>query len=173
MHAATLADGRQVVVKVLRPDIEKQIDADIALLKSAAALVERTHPRADKIRPREVVATLDGKNITAEEFQQLIVAMDPKAREVARNSAPEMLRYVGWLRRMGAEAEKRGLPAQSPLQLQLEMARIQLLSNAVIQQHEIEEVVTPFEQRGYYQANMAAYSLPITPPPSTNRLRGR
>lgn len=59
VHAATLADGRQVVVKVLRPDIEKQIDADIALLKSAAALVERAHPRADKIRPREVVAEVE------------------------------------------------------------------------------------------------------------------
>jgi len=59
VHAATLADGRQVVVKVLRPDIEKQIDADIALLKSAAALIERAHPRADKIRPREVVAEVE------------------------------------------------------------------------------------------------------------------
>ena len=59
VHAATLDDGRQVVVKVLRPDIEKQIDGDIALLKSLAALVERTHPRADKIRPREVVAEIE------------------------------------------------------------------------------------------------------------------
>jgi parvulin-like peptidyl-prolyl isomerase len=119
---------------------------------------EERQIQIDPSRPREVVATLDGKDITAEEFQQLIVAMDPKAKEVARNSAPEMLRYVGTLRRMGAEAEKRGLPSKGPLQLQLEMARIQLLSNAVIQQHEIEEVVTPFEQRGYYQANLAAYS---------------
>ncbi|WP_449468496.1 ubiquinone biosynthesis regulatory protein kinase UbiB [Stenotrophomonas humi] len=59
VHAATLDDGRKVVVKVLRPDIEKQIDGDIALLKSLAALVERTHPRADKIRPREVVAEIE------------------------------------------------------------------------------------------------------------------
>ena len=58
VHAATLDGGRQVVVKVLRPDIEKQIAGDIALLKSLAALVERTHPRADKIRPREVVAEI-------------------------------------------------------------------------------------------------------------------
>jgi peptidyl-prolyl cis-trans isomerase C len=112
----------------------------------------------DPSRPREVVATLDGKDITAEEFQHLIVAMDPKAKEAAGNSAPEMLRYVGLLRRMGAEAEKRGLAEHNPLKLQLEMARMQLLSNAVIQQHEIEEIVTPFEQRGYYQANQAAYS---------------
>jgi len=112
----------------------------------------------DPSRPREVVATLDGQNITAEEFQQLIIAMDPKAKEGTRSSAPEMLRYIGWLRRMGTEAQKRGLAEEKGLKLQLEMTRIQLLSNAVIQQHEIEEVVTPFEQRGYYQANLAAYS---------------
>lgn len=64
VHAATLhpdANGtsREVVVKVLRPDIEKQIAADISLLKSAAALVDRTHPSADKIRPREIVAEIE------------------------------------------------------------------------------------------------------------------
>jgi len=59
VHAATLAGGRQVVVKVLRPGIERQIVADIALLNSLATLVERTHPRADKIRPREVVAEIE------------------------------------------------------------------------------------------------------------------
>ncbi|MFT4196585.1 MAG: AarF/UbiB family protein, partial [Pseudoxanthomonas sp.] len=59
VHAASLHDGRQVVVKVLRPDIEKQIAADIALLKSAAAAVEYAHPSADKIRPKEVVAEIE------------------------------------------------------------------------------------------------------------------
>lgn len=112
----------------------------------------------DPAKPREVVATLDGQPVTAEEFQQLIVAMDPKAKEAARNNATEMLRYVGWLRRMGAEAEKRGLPARDPLKLQLELTRIQILSNAAIQQHELDEVVTPFDQRGYYQANQSKYS---------------
>ncbi|HZH43191.1 MAG TPA: ubiquinone biosynthesis regulatory protein kinase UbiB [Lysobacter sp.] len=59
VHAATLHDGRQVVVKVLRPDIEAKIHGDIALLKALAALVERTHPKADKIRPRAVVAEIE------------------------------------------------------------------------------------------------------------------
>jgi len=59
VHAARLPGGREVVVKVLRPDIEKQIDGDIALLSSIAALVERAHPRADKIRPREVVREIE------------------------------------------------------------------------------------------------------------------
>ena len=59
VHAATLHGGREVVVKVLRPGVEKQIAADISLLKSAAALVDRTHPSADKIRPREIVAEIE------------------------------------------------------------------------------------------------------------------
>jgi ubiquinone biosynthesis protein len=59
VHAATMADGREVVVKVLRPGIEKQIAADVALLKWIAGVVDRTHPNADKIRPREVVAEIE------------------------------------------------------------------------------------------------------------------
>ena len=59
VHAATLAGGREVVVKVLRPDIEKQIAGDISLLNSVAALVDRAHPSADKIRPRAIVAEIE------------------------------------------------------------------------------------------------------------------
>jgi ubiquinone biosynthesis protein len=64
VHAATLppdADGvsREVVVKVLRPDIEKQIAGDIALLKAVAGVVDRTHPSADKIRPRAIVEEIE------------------------------------------------------------------------------------------------------------------
>src|SRR5690606_37079609 len=64
VHAATLPaqdamPPRDVVVKVLRPGIRRQIAQDIALLKSVAALVDRTHPSADKIRPREVVAEIE------------------------------------------------------------------------------------------------------------------
>jgi ubiquinone biosynthesis protein len=59
VHAARLHDGRQVVVKVLRPDIRNQIDADIALLRFLAGIVDRTHPNANKIRPSDVVAEIE------------------------------------------------------------------------------------------------------------------
>ena len=59
VHAATLPGGREVVVKVLRPGIRRQIAGDIALLESIAAIVERAHPNADKIRPREIVAEIE------------------------------------------------------------------------------------------------------------------
>ena len=64
VHAATLPaiaeqPPREVVVKVLRPGIERQIAADVALLKNIAAIVDRAHPSADKIRPREIVAEIE------------------------------------------------------------------------------------------------------------------
>jgi ubiquinone biosynthesis protein len=64
VHAATLpavagAAPREVVVKVLRPGIKRQIAQDIALLRAVAGVVERTHPSADKIRPREIVREIE------------------------------------------------------------------------------------------------------------------
>ncbi|HUA79281.1 MAG TPA: ubiquinone biosynthesis regulatory protein kinase UbiB [Dyella sp.] len=55
VHAATLHDGRAVVVKVLRPRIAERIARDVSLLHSLGHLAQRWHPNADKIRPRDVV----------------------------------------------------------------------------------------------------------------------
>jgi len=59
VHAATLKDGREVVVKVLRPNIHTRVNDDVALLRAIAASVERFHPNADKIRPREIVDEIE------------------------------------------------------------------------------------------------------------------
>jgi ubiquinone biosynthesis protein len=56
VHLGTLKDGREVAVKVLRPDVEREIAKDLALLETAAALVERLSPEGRRLRPREVVA---------------------------------------------------------------------------------------------------------------------
>lgn len=59
VHAATLHDGRQVVVKVLRPGIDGRIARDVRLLRSLGELAQRWHPNADKIRPLDVVAEVE------------------------------------------------------------------------------------------------------------------
>ncbi len=64
VHAAELpatptAPAREVVVKILRPDIHTRIDDDIALLHALAGIAERVHPKPDKIRPRDVVAEIE------------------------------------------------------------------------------------------------------------------
>lgn len=56
VHAARLPDGRAVVVKVLRPGIEKVIRRDIALLYAIAHLADRYWSEARRLRSVEVVA---------------------------------------------------------------------------------------------------------------------
>src|SRR5205807_29286 len=56
VHLATLHDGREVAVKVLRPRVEDEIAKDVALLAAAAQFVERLWPDGRRLKPREVVA---------------------------------------------------------------------------------------------------------------------
>jgi len=56
VHAATLNSGEEVVVKVVRPGIEKIIRQDIALLYTLARLLQRYSPDGRRLRPVEVVS---------------------------------------------------------------------------------------------------------------------
>ena len=55
VHPATLHDGREAVVKVVRPGIKKQLRKDIDLLKAIAQLAEKLLQAGAKIQPLEVV----------------------------------------------------------------------------------------------------------------------
>jgi ubiquinone biosynthesis protein len=59
VHFATLPDGREVAVKILRPGIRPVIDHDIALLQVAATLLEKLWADGRRLKPREVVAEFD------------------------------------------------------------------------------------------------------------------
>ncbi len=56
VHAATLTDGRPVVVKVLRPGMREVIGRDLEVLHTLAALAERYWSDSRRFRPKEVVA---------------------------------------------------------------------------------------------------------------------
>ena len=59
VHFATLMDGREVAVKVLRPGMLDVIDDDLALLRTLAGWVERFSADGRRLKPREVVAEFD------------------------------------------------------------------------------------------------------------------
>jgi ubiquinone biosynthesis protein len=56
VHFATLHDGREVAVKVLRPGVEAAIARDVALMETAAGLAERLWIDGRRLKPRQVVA---------------------------------------------------------------------------------------------------------------------
>ncbi|XEI32829.1 ubiquinone biosynthesis regulatory protein kinase UbiB [Aeromonas veronii] len=56
VHTARLREsGREIVIKVIRPDIEPVIDADLRLMRALARLVARFVPQSARLRPIEVV----------------------------------------------------------------------------------------------------------------------
>lgn len=59
VHAARLLDGREVVVKVVRPNIEKVIRRDVSLLYIVAGLAERYWSEGRRLHPTEVITELE------------------------------------------------------------------------------------------------------------------
>ena len=65
VHAARLPDGRDVVVKILRPNVRALIQRDIEVLYAIAGLAERYWPEARRLHPVEVVAEFE-RTLTVE-----------------------------------------------------------------------------------------------------------
>lgn len=59
VHFATLPDGREVAVKVLRPNLLPAIEKDLALMRMMAGWVEKASADGKRLKPREVVAEFD------------------------------------------------------------------------------------------------------------------
>ena len=59
VHFATLKNGKEVAVKVLRPGMKKSIDEDVALMHIAADWIGRVWADGKRLKPKEVVAEFD------------------------------------------------------------------------------------------------------------------
>jgi ubiquinone biosynthesis protein len=77
VHSATLPDGRDVVVKVVRPGIRKLIRRDIDLLMAIAKLAEKYWEGGQRVRPPEFVR----------EFETFVFDELDMTREAANASA--------------------------------------------------------------------------------------
>ena len=77
VHEAILPDGREVVVKVVRPGIRRQIRRDIDLLMTIAQLAEKYWEDAARVKPPEFVR----------EFEMFIFDELDMNREAANASA--------------------------------------------------------------------------------------
>jgi len=90
VHPATLHDGTDVVVKVVRPGIYKTIDRDIILLDQMARLVEKYSSEGRRLKPVEVVD--DYSNTIHAELNLAIEASN--ATQLRRNFEDSDLIYV-------------------------------------------------------------------------------
>jgi len=56
VHTAELPDGKEVVVKVLRPGVREKIEQDLEVLRTIAALAARYWEHGKRLKPLEVVS---------------------------------------------------------------------------------------------------------------------
>jgi ubiquinone biosynthesis protein len=90
VHTAALPDGREAIVKVLRPGVRAQIRRDVDVLHSLAALAERYWGEVRRLRPREVVREFD--NTLMHELDLMREAAN--AAQLRRNFEGSPLLYV-------------------------------------------------------------------------------
>jgi ubiquinone biosynthesis protein len=76
VYKAELHDGQKVVVKVVRPNIEKRIRRDTELLMMLASLVDRYWAESSRIKPKQIVA----------EFEKTLINELDLVREAANAS---------------------------------------------------------------------------------------
>ncbi len=58
VHAATMLDGRDVVVKVLRPNVQKHVTRDLDLLAVIAGIVQFAYPPIRRFKPRALLSEI-------------------------------------------------------------------------------------------------------------------
>jgi len=76
VHAATLLNGKPVVVKVLRPNIYKIIQRDLELMRMIGRLAQRYWKAARRFKPKDIVA----------EFEKTLIDELDLTREAANAS---------------------------------------------------------------------------------------
>jgi ubiquinone biosynthesis protein len=90
VHTAQLPNGQEVIVKLLRPGVQQQIEQDLDVLRLLAGLADRYWEHGKRLRPLEVVA----------EYEQTIIDELDLMREAAntaqlkRNFAGSDMLYV-------------------------------------------------------------------------------
>ena len=90
VHPATLKDGREVVVKVLRPNVEKQVERDTGLLYMIARAGEKWWSEGNRLRLVEVVSQYE--KIITDELDLMREAAN--ASQLRRNFENSDLLYV-------------------------------------------------------------------------------
>ena len=95
VHAATIDNGKQVVVKVLRPNIKETIDRDLSLMYLLADLTSAFWSDGKRLRPREVVGEYE-KTIYDELDMQREAANAAQLKRNFENSNELYIPEVYW-----------------------------------------------------------------------------
>jgi parvulin-like peptidyl-prolyl isomerase len=124
------------------------------LLYIAFALSLRAQALDD---PKKVVATVAGKDVTAAEIQKMLATFDAQMVQTFQRSPQDIVSRYFLILHLAEEAEKAKLIEKSPYKEQFEALRLQLLSNARVNEENNTFPVTPEAIEAYYKEHSAQY----------------
>jgi parvulin-like peptidyl-prolyl isomerase len=107
---------------------------------------------------KTLIATVDGKEVTAAELQGVIRTMPPQMQRQALGDRKTLLQYYGVMRRLSQEAETAKLDQVSPWKETLENSRMQLLMQAMLNRKFSEIKVGPEEEKKFYESKPERFS---------------
>ena len=119
-HEARLHDGRKVAVKILRPGIERRVEADARVMDLAARLAERFAPDARRLEPRTLAASVIESVRRELDLRLEAAGADELGAIMARDgymSAPPVV-WEGVGRRVLTLEWARGTPLSDPASLE-------------------------------------------------------
>jgi ubiquinone biosynthesis protein len=164
VHLATLRDGEEVAVKVLRPHVERAIARDVSLLETGAWLIEKFWPEGRRLRPREVVAEF--VQHLEEELDLLREAGN--ASQLQRNFADSRLLVVPRVHwdycseRVMVMERMRGTPISQVTELREKGVDIPALARAGV-----EIFFTQVFRDGFFHADMHPGNILVATEPET------
>ena len=151
VHPAKLKDGQDVIIKVVRPEIERVIARDIAILYTLAELAQRYWKDGRRLRPIEVVTEYE-KTI----FDELdLLRESASASQIRRNFQGSDMLYVPevhwpWTRRNVMVMERiYGIPISDIPRLQ--EAGVDLVS---LSERGVEIFFTQVFKHNFFHADM-------------------
>lgn len=126
---------------------------------AAAAAPQSAKPAAptSAISDETVVATVNGKKMTAAQVKNMLAATPPQYWRAFTTNPAQFMRDYSWYVHLKEDAEKRGVDKETPYREQLEFQRMMILAQAQHNEARKSVIVQREDERKHYDQNPEKY----------------
>src|SRR3982750_892673 len=112
---------------------------------------------ASEVKPDTIVATMNGRRITAAEFEAMTAVMPADLRATAMRDPENFFKQYAHFRKILEVAEKEHFAERSPIKERLSEMQRQWIVNARVGQDREGLKIPPEEQKAFYDAHKMDY----------------
>jgi peptidyl-prolyl cis-trans isomerase C len=105
------------------------------------------------LTPQTLVATVNGRKVTAGELQAVLRQLTPQMQQQAQRDRRKFVEQYALLRELSEQGKKEGLDQKSPWKEAIEYGTVQVLYQAVVNRKFEQLTASPEELKKNYEAN--------------------